>query len=46
MDKLEKINFRVSEGLKEKILKRCEELDMKISEYLRYLIQKDLEVKK
>ena len=45
MDKLEKINFRVSEGFKVKILKRCIELDMTISEYIRYLIQKDLEGK-
>ena len=45
MDKTEKITFRVSEELKIKILNRAISLNMNVAEYVRYLIQKDLERK-
>ena len=45
MDKTEKINFRLSEVLKNRASARAEELGMKLSEYIRYLIQKDLQSK-
>ena len=45
MDKTEKITFRVSEELKKKIANRAMQLDMNLAEYIRYLVQKDLEVK-
>ncbi len=43
MDKTENINVRISEKVKAQILLRSNELGMKISDYIRYLITKDLE---
>lgn len=43
MDKTENINVRISEKVKAQILLRSSELGMKISDYIRYLITKDLE---
>ena len=43
MDKTENINVRVSEKVKVQILLRAAELGMKISDYIRYLITKDIE---
>ena len=45
MDKNEHITFRVSEKQKAQILLRCLELGMKISDYIRFLVMKDLENK-
>ena len=43
MDKTAKINFRVSEKLRKQVESRAAELGMKISDYIRYLITKDIE---
>jgi antitoxin component of RelBE/YafQ-DinJ toxin-antitoxin module len=43
MDKTAKINFRVSERLRKQVEARAAELGMKISDYIRYLITKDIE---
>jgi len=43
MDKTAKINFRVSERLRKQVEERAAELGMKISDYIRYLITKDIE---
>lgn len=45
MEKTEKINFRLSERLKNRASVRAAELGMKLSEYIRYLITKDIEEK-
>ena len=45
MDKTQKINFRLSERLKNRASIRAAELGMKLSEYIRYLINKDIENK-
>lgn len=43
MDKTENINIRISEKQKAQALARALELGMKLSDYLRYLITKDVE---
>ena len=43
MDKTEKITFRVSERLKAQILLQAINRNMNVAEYIRYLVQKDLE---
>ena len=43
MEKSEQITFRITEKQKVWILKRAIELNMKVAEYVRYLIMKDLE---
>ena len=45
MDKTEKMNFRVSEELKNKIEAHCAKELIPVSQYIRNLIIKDLEVK-
>lgn len=46
MDKDTRINIRVSEKMKEFAKKRCEEIGMNLSDYIRYLIMKDVDNKK
>ena len=43
MDKTEKVNVRISEKMKAKALVRCMDLGMNLSDYIRYLITKDVE---
>lgn len=40
-DKFDNFSFYAPKGTKAKALKRADELGMKLSEYLRYLIEKD-----
>lgn len=42
-DKSAKFNFRVSERLKAQALERAMDLGMNMSDYIRYLITKDIE---
>lgn len=45
MDKVAKLNFRVSEELKKKVEEYCQKEHIPVSQYIRNLIIKDLENK-
>ncbi len=46
MEKTEIITFRITEKKKAEILIRCLDLNKNISDYIRYLIDKDIEESK
>lgn len=46
MDKTEKITVRFTENQKAKIIIRALEMNMKVAEYIRYLVIQDLEKNK